>query len=237
MRRFVKWVCGILVVSVALAFVWLLRMAYFPAEQNLSLPAGIISLESAMGRSMLSRSTARTDYDILQPFFKNQIRGGYCGVASATAAVNALGKGPVTQRTFFEGGADQVKSSLAVTFSGMTVEQLGAMFQHHGLLGRVYHIEDGVGIDVFRSAAIRNLADPGDIFLVNYNRKTLDQVGGGHISPLGAYDTQTDRFLILDTAGYKYPPHWVETVRLYNAMNTYDSSGKANRGYVEVHRH
>jgi hypothetical protein len=73
--------------------------------------------------------------------------------------------------------------------------------------------------------------------LVNYLRKAIGQEAGGHISPLGAYDEDTDRFLILDVTRYKYPPVWVEAAALFGAMNTIDSDNNdKTRGYVSVSR-
>ncbi len=75
----------------------------------------------------------------------------------------------------------------------------------------------------------------GDRFiLVNYLRSAIGQEKGGHISPLGAYDADTDRFLILDVSQYKYPPVWVEAKALFGAMDTVDSDGGKTRGYVVV---
>ena len=66
-------------------------------------------------------------------------------------------------------------------------------------------------------------------------RKTLGEERGGHISPLGAYDEKADRFLILDVARYKYPPVWVKTSDLFDAMNTTDSdNNNKTRGYAVV---
>ena len=71
--------------------------------------------------------------------------------------------------------------------------------------------------------------------IVNYLRKALGQEIGGHISPLGAYDEKSDRFLILDVARYKYPPVWVTASDLFDAMNTPDSdNGDKTRGYVLI---
>jgi Phytochelatin synthase len=41
--------------------------------------------------------------------------------------------------------------------------------------------------------------------VIRQNR-AIGQEQGGHISPLAAYDAETDRFLILDVSRYKYPP-------------------------------
>ncbi len=46
----------------------------------------------------------------------------------------------------------------------------------------------------------------------------LGQEGPGHISPLGAYDAESDRFLILDVSRYKAPAVWVSTGQLFRAM-------------------
>ena len=69
------------------------------------------------------------------------------------------------------------------------------------------------------------LIDPYARVMINYDRKGLGQVGGGHFSPLGAYHEKTDSFLIMDVAKYKYPPVWVGATTLYSAMATLDKCG------------
>ena len=61
----------------------------------------------------------------------------------------------------------------------------------------------------FRNQLVRNLQTHGDYAVVNYLRTKAHQAGGGHISPVAAYDEETDRFLVLDTASYKYPWFWI----------------------------
>ena len=92
-------------------------------------------------------------------------------------------------------------------------------------------------LDEFRKTAIAVLDDDDHFILVNYLRKAIGQEAGGHISPLAAYDADTDRFLILDVSRYKYPPVWVEAAALFGAMNTPDSDNDdKTRGYVVVSR-
>lgn len=69
------------------------------------------------------------------------------------------------------------------------------------------------------------LIDPDARVMVNYDRKALNQVGGGHYSPLGAYHPNTDSFLVMDVAKYKYPPVWVGADTLFDAMSTIDNCG------------
>lgn len=73
--------------------------------------------------------------------------------------------------------------------------------------------------------------------IINYLRKALGQERGGHISPLAAYDAETDRFLILDVSRYKYPPVWATAADVFAAMDTTDSDNQnRTRGYVLVKR-
>ena len=77
-----------------------------------------------------------------------------------------------------------------------------------------------------------NLVTRNDFVLVNYARKSLGQEGGGHISPLGAYDERSDSFLIMDVNPNRAPWVWVETDALIAAMRTFDTV--ENRGYLLV---
>jgi hypothetical protein len=69
------------------------------------------------------------------------------------------------------------------------------------------------------------LIDPDSRVMINYDRKGIGQVGGGHFSPLGAYHASTDSFLVMDVAKYKYPPVWVGADTLFDAMATVDNCG------------
>ena len=73
----------------------------------------------------------------------------------------------------------------------------------------------------------------GSRILVNYHRAEIRQHGGGHWSPLVAYNAEKDSFLVMDVAKYKYPPVWIPTVSLYNAMNTLDSCGTWDYPYAQ----
>jgi len=57
----------------------------------------------------------------------------------------------------------------------------------------------------------------------NYSRKALGQTGDGHFSPIGGYEAEADRVLMLDVARFKYPAHWVNRDELFNALVSIDS--------------
>jgi len=118
-------------------------------------------------------------------------------------------------------------------FGGMSLTDLSGLLKAHGLKVAHYHA-DQFDETQFRAAAARNLASDGDYLLVNYQREVLGQGRVGHISPLAAYDQDTDSVLIMDTAAHKYPPTWVPVSLLVAAMKTEDPSSGKMRGYVEI---
>ena len=72
--------------------------------------------------------------------------------------------------------------------------------------------------------------------LVNFSRTTLsdDNTGGGHFSPLAAYNRTADDLLLMDVARYKYPPFWVDAELLRQAMATTDTTSGRHRGFNVV---
>lgn len=91
-------------------------------------------------------------------------------------------------------------------------------------------------MDNFRKLAIENLQQQNHFVMVNYLRKVIGEEIGGHISPLAAYNQQTDRFLIMHVSRYKYPSVWVKTIDLWKAMAAIDSTSHKTRGFVLVSR-
>jgi glutathione-S-conjugate glycine hydrolase len=219
--------------------------ASHPLADTLPLPPGLTDFSAPEGEKFLLESKALEAYFPLSIHFVTQRTQAYCGVASMVMVLNALNvpapSTPAYQpyRTFtqdnvLDDSTDAVLPRDVLARQGMTLDQLGALLALHPVAVEVHHAADG-GLDAFRAEA-RAALESGDRFvIVNYLRKALGQQIGGHISPLAAYDEKADRFLILDVARYKYPPVWVKTSDLFDAMNTTDpSNGGKTRGYVVV---
>ena len=71
-----------------------------------------------------------------------------------------------------------------------------------------------------------------DFLVVSYSRKTMNQSGDGHFSPIAAVDLDTDSVLVLDTARFKYPPYWVPMELMFKALLPLDSATGLSRGYL-----
>ena len=229
-----KWPRIVVVASVLCgsAFAFLTWSISHPSVQVLPLPATLISLNAPEGREFRNRAEDRADLKALESHFEAQKYATYCGVASSVIALRTLGTS-VSQDTFFDEDASAVRSPWATFYMGMTVDQLGDLLVAHGVTADVVHAGDTT-VDDFRSAARGNLSRAGDVMLVNYERSVVEQGSGGHISPVGAYDATSDRFLVMDVSAYKYPPVWMSAAALFAAMNTQDAASGATRGYVLV---
>lgn len=167
-----------------------------------------------------------------------QARRAFCGPATISAVVNAAlhPAPPVTQHSLFNDATDAVKSEYALTMGGLTLEELAGFLRAHGLQVQTVHAS-GSSLASFRMAARRTLGEPQTYLVVNYDRRVLQQAGVGHISPLGAFDPETDRVLVLDVASQRYPYTWVPVADLWAAMNTVDADAEQTRGYLLVAAH
>jgi hypothetical protein len=68
--------------------------------------------------------------------------------------------------------------------------------------------------------------------VVSYMREVVGQTGTGHFSPIGAYEEASDRVLVLDTARFKYGPHWIPLQLLFDALQPLDPDSGKSRGYA-----
>ncbi len=127
---------------------------------------------------------------------------------------------------------------------GVSLDILGkvteASFKAYGFDNvsvKVVHL-DSTSSDV-RSALIAALKEneksAGDFIIANFNQQAFtDDAEAGHIAPVGAYDAETDRVLIMDPDREYYEPYWISVDNFIVGMATKDKSSALNRGYVWV---
>ena len=90
-------------------------------------------------------------------------------------------------------------------------------------------------LSLFRTLVIEMTQKEDQVLVLSYSRKVLGQTGDGHFSPVGGYHPERDLVLILDTARFKYPPHWVSLRLIWEAMLAHDkSTGQSDGGQYRI---
>lgn len=115
---------------------------------------------------------------------------------------------------------------------GYQARQLDEMLRANGLSTRLVIVDDSKPEQDIRTDLVENLKRRGDYVIVAYQRKAVGQEGPGHISPLGAYDAESDSFLVLDVNPASAGWVWMPTATLVKGMRTFDTI--ENRGYILV---
>ncbi len=208
--------------------------------------AALLSFDSEEGVARLARAEARADFATLANHFEPQINGIFCGPATAAIVLNAV-HGPARVQPRFTQESVIVKGPKAraqvlgepVDFNGRQIKDYGyqlrqfdELLRAHGLATRMVVVDDRVTESEVRAALAENLARRGDFVVVNYRRGNVGQQGGGHLSPLGAYDVATDSFLVLDVNPAAAGWAWISAPALIDGMRTFDTV--ENRGFILV---
>jgi hypothetical protein len=168
----------------------------------------------------------------------------YCGIASSVTVLNSLGvEAPddaqiypykmFTQDNLFTDAVLRHRRPLDVEKGGNTLEQLASILRALDVeVETVFasSLDEGSCrqrlMDVLKSSTRR--------VIVDFDRQVLGQKGAGHFSPLAAYHSVQDRFLLMDVARYKLPPCWVKATALYQALSGIDSASRKSRGFLIV---
>ncbi|MEO0517394.1 MAG: phytochelatin synthase family protein [Cyanobacteria bacterium P01_A01_bin.116] len=211
--------------------------------QTLPLPEQLTALDSSAGQALLRESDAQADVVPLMSQYVTQDNQAFCGIASIVMVLNSTGisapdapewnRAYFTQDNVFNAATEAVIPREKIARQGLTLEELSGIFASYPVQVERHHGGD-VSLAQFRQLIATNLAEPDNFMVVNYLRRSIGQERGGHISPLAAYDAETDQVLILDVSRYKYPPVWVTVETLWNAVNTVDSVSGLTRGIVTV---
>jgi hypothetical protein len=214
------------------------------ADGPLPVPPNLIPLARPAGQKRLTSTPYGQSYWPLSQYFETQRSESWCSVAASVMVLNALAvRRPesslypdfpfFSQQDFFRGIDPQVADPARVSKEGMTLDQLSAVLRTFPLDVTTWHASD-MTLDQFRER-IRDTTVRQDRFaLLNFRRVEIGEKGGGHWSPLAAYDAASDSALLLDVARYKYPAVWVPVAQLYAGALAVDNVSGLSRGLVIV---
>lgn len=193
------------------------------------------------------------DFWALMPYYTAQQDESACSVASVTMVLNGARSHQkltadqelVTQKNLLAKVTHPGwKKGFFKLGRGVTLDQLGEIleesFKKHGfkeVKATVVHTEDAGAetLAKLRSALSENEKSTQDFIVLNFLQNYYtDDAEVGHIAPLGAYDAEKKRALVLDPDRTWYEPYWVSDEVLLKGMATLDKGAKKNRGYVWV---
>ena len=201
----------------------------FEAQSNAAFcgpTTAAIVLNTARGRSPdLPRDRSR-----LRPEDLQHVPVGFDLTVPRFTQDNVIVKGKKTRSQVL--GEPLVINGKAIKDFGYQVRQLDELLRAHDLVTRLVIVEEANSEEEIRDELVQNLKRVGDYVIVTYKRETVGQRGGGHISPLGAYDAASDSFLVLDVNPASAGWVWMPTPTLVKGMRTFDTV--ENRGYILV---
>jgi len=227
------------------------RLPYSPSklpERTLymrPLPSALAALDSPDGRAVFQRALVAgtlEGYFKLAQQFHTQADPAYCGLGSLVCALNALGIDPGRRwkgswRWFSEELLDCCKSLDEVRRSGITLEEAACLARCSGADVTMQRAGLLPNADAFRKHLLAaSTASDGPVLIVNYSRSAVGQTGTGHFSPIGGFDAATDQALVLNTARFKYPAHWMPVELLFAAMQEHDAETGDTRGWLLLDR-
>ncbi|CAE6722146.1 phytochelatin synthase family protein [Paraburkholderia haematera] len=215
-----------------------------PADGPLPVPPNLLALTQPAGQKRLMTTADNQSYWPLSEYFETQRNEAYCSVATSVMVLNALGiRRPestlypdfpyFSQEDFFRSVNPQVATAAGVSKEGMTLDQLSAALSVFPVEVRAFHAGD-LTLDQFRDLIRDTTGQSNRFALLNFRRMEIGETGGGHWSPLAAYDAASDSALLLDVARYKYPAVWVPVTQLYAGALAADSVSGLSRGIVIV---
>ena len=140
----------------------------------------------------------------------------------------------ITQDDFFTNEVLNQVSLQSILSKGLTLDKLGDIVETFYVKVDVTHLDESISYDDFMNIFTENMLSPNNYIIINYHREAVGQAGGGHFSPIAAYNKKVDMFLILDVSRYKYAPLWVKSKTLFEAMRGIDSDSKLARGFLEI---
>ena len=227
----------------------------------LPVPSGDLALNDTLGWARLATASHQARFPSVAIHLATQRNQAFCSAATAATILNALGnagvRAPVdamyaphayfTQRSVFEsacvravpthlGDGTRVSAGF-VAAHGATLDEWAAYLECFASVSHAHAQSDGSdalessgSVEAFRAALKR----PDAIVGVNFHRPEIGELGGGHMSPVAAYDEATDTALVMDVSRYKYPPVWTPVSNLHAAMRAVDEASGLSRGWVVV---
>lgn len=162
-----------------------------------------------------------------KPHIEYQHNFTFCGPTSLANVQRSWGL-IADQDTMLDGTG--VSTILGYLPKGLTLDELADVARQK--LHKRVIVMRGLDLATFRQH-LKLSNDPLRRYVINFSRRPLFGAGGGHHSPIAGYLVDADLVLVLDVNS-DFRPWLVKSVRLWEAMNTLDSTSQKPRGLLLI---
>jgi hypothetical protein len=189
----------------------------------------------------------------ISPYYIAQRNNSSCSLAIATMVVNAMrgnrllyANDPLaTQDKLLQMVNDKPWiEGVKPDGIGVTLEQLYALlpkvFRAYGLKNfsiEIVHVDsESSQIKKRLNQDLVESEETGLTFIIaNFNQKFISKtMDVGHFAPVGAYDSKTQRVLLMDPDREFFEPYWVPENLFLQSLATWDNDAKNYRGYLVI---
>jgi hypothetical protein len=118
-----------------------------------------------------------------------------------------------------------------IQVQGITLPEFACLARCNGLNATLRRADE-LTKEQFISDIQRTCKIDYEYLCVSFSRKSLNQTGEGHFSPIGGYNQKENMVLIMDVARFKYPSYWVSLDLLWESLQPIDSATQKPRGYI-----
>lgn len=220
---------------------------YGPAGSPLATP---LSIDSTYFRNAAHLAP---DFWALIPYYTGQNNSRSCSVASVAMVLNAFRRHlPLTSddQLITQSGllsrvrAETWAARVGARGHGTSLDVLGnivrAALVTYGFPSatvEVVHLNDLSPENRTRlhSALLENESSAENFMILNFLQGAYtNDAQVGHIAPVGAYDEEHHRVLVMDPDREWYEPYWVSEETLMSGLSTIDAGAHAFRGFVFI---
>ncbi len=211
-----------------------------------------VPFDSPEGITIFERSKHKKAFFKLAPHYSPQQTITTCGISSGVIILNTIyaneGKTPPISLSgsYFDEANNTIEGEFIWTEEnflaavegnyvlGVALNQLSDILKLQGLKVTAHSAASSNKEDIerFRRQVKTLMENPVSYMIANYSLTLYLKDGGGHFSPVAAYEEASDSVLILDTWAGTNSWVWVKLEDFYKSMNTI--ADDTFRGYLLI---
>lgn len=185
------------------------------------------SWSSERGVKRLERSEYKSDFFRIANVFQSESQDVFNAARASAILLSAL---EIEKPGLFEILSSRLEISAET--SPPKLRDLRSALDEQTISTRLFIIAELDTTEKIREILIASLKNSEEMILINFAFKDSNENLIEVFAPLGAYEEESDSFLVMDLNPKRAPWKWLKAQSLFDFMST--SSGEENRGFVII---